>query len=345
MWARRLLRGRIFYFALLGTVLLLYLVPQHPKSSAPSQQTPQVETAPQQRAKWWPAQLEKEQFTKLIQDEPLLGGVLFGLMGYIGLIGTAGVALSLWDLIRGNLKHWFRFTGPSLPGWSFGDLWRTTALTIAIVGLIPLIHMLSPSVMVDAHLWGVVWMLILDGFVVLAVVVFATGKEASRLKVFGLMGSRLIPSVLTGLRSYVTLFPWIFAVLFTVIEIMRWNGVSPPMEPIQELVFEENRPSVLILTIFLACFLGPIAEELYFRGVVFASLRRYTSHFWAALLSGSLFAFLHTNLAGFLPILMLGMLLANVYERTGSLSGAIIIHVLHNSFLMAMGFLLRRFMA
>jgi len=54
----------------------------------------------------------------------------------------------------------------------------------------------------------------------------------------------------------------------------------------------------------------------------------------AMLLSGALFSLVHTNVIGFVPILVLGCFLADLYERTGSLGAPIAIHMLHNTFLL-----------
>ena len=102
---------------------------------------------------------------------------------------------------------------------------------------------------------------------------------------------------------------------------------------------------VLALTLVLACGIGPIAEECFFRGVVYAALRRRTSRIVAILASGAIFALIHTNPVGFLPIMVLGCVLAYLYERTGSLASPLAIHILHNTFLMAMAMIFRRLTA
>ena len=103
------------------------------------------------------------------------------------------------------------------------------------------------------------------------------------------------------------------------------------------LLFLEQRPLVLGLTLVLACLVGPIAEEIFFRGVLYAALRTRTSRFWAMAASGSLFAVVHTNPVGFLPILLLGCVLADLYERTGSLLASITVHIMHNTLLISLG--------
>jgi len=119
--------------------------------------------------------------------------------------------------------------------------------------------------------------------------------------------------------------------------VCQWLGVEPPVEPIHELLFLEQRPLMVASTLVLACVVGPIAEELFFRGLLFGAMRTRMSRVWASLATGSLFAAVHTNPVGFLPILLLGWLLADLYERTGSLAAPIAVHIVHNTLLISVG--------
>ena len=107
------------------------------------------------------------------------------------------------------------------------------------------------------------------------------------------------------------------------------------------LLFQERAPLVFGLLVVLSCVIGPIAEELFFRGVLFAAVRRYLSRGGAILASGAAFSLIHTNPVGFLPIMLIGSLLAYLYERTGSLAAPIAVHILHNTFLMSIGLVVR----
>jgi membrane protease YdiL (CAAX protease family) len=78
-----------------------------------------------------------------------------------------------------------------------------------------------------------------------------------------------------------------------------------------------------------------VAEEILFRGVVYPSLRRHIPMLAAMIASGSLFALIHGNWLGVLPITLLGVLLAYLYERTGSLLAPIAVHIFHNIFLIS----------
>jgi membrane protease YdiL (CAAX protease family) len=76
---------------------------------------------------------------------------------------------------------------------------------------------------------------------------------------------------------------------------------------------------------------APIFEELAFRGLLFAMLRRRFEFLPAALLSTTLFALAHGySLIGFLSVFWSGFLWAWIYERTGSLIPGMVAHATNN---------------
>ena len=81
---------------------------------------------------------------------------------------------------------------------------------------------------------------------------------------------------------------------------------------------------------------APLAEEMLFRGVLFASMRVRFGFWPAALASSLIFGVIHLAPAQLLPLVALGMVLAWMYERTGSLWPSVVAHVVQNAYVMAM---------
>ena len=97
----------------------------------------------------------------------------------------------------------------------------------------------------------------------------------------------------------------------------------------QNLVWEA--PSVMAVTVLEYVVFAPIFEELAFRGLLFAMLRRRFEFLPAALISASLFALAHGySLIGFLSVFWSGFLWAWIYERTGSLIPGMVAHATNN---------------
>lgn len=74
---------------------------------------------------------------------------------------------------------------------------------------------------------------------------------------------------------------------------------------------------------------APVVEEIFFRGLIYRSLRNHMNLVWATLLAGSLFGLVHV--IGYplvtVPVKALaGVLLCLLYERTGSIVPGIALH-------------------
>ena len=113
-------------------------------------------------------------------------------------------------------------------------------------------------------------------------------------------------------------------------ELLRACGL--PDEP-QDLItlFTQTKSAFVVAGMLLvACVLAPIYEELLFRAGLYRYVRQKLGRTPALLISGACFGAMHFNWAGFLPLAVLGILLALVYEGTGSIRVAIIAHGLFN---------------
>lgn len=85
---------------------------------------------------------------------------------------------------------------------------------------------------------------------------------------------------------------------------------------------------VMILYAFI---LGPICEELIFRGLTFSKLRLAFSFWTANVLQALLFAGFHMNKLQAVYVFVMGLALGYVAEKTGNIYITIILHILYNS--------------
>ena len=95
------------------------------------------------------------------------------------------------------------------------------------------------------------------------------------------------------------------------------------------------------LVIVAVVILAPIAEEIFFRGVVFNALLREGGRRWAFIGSSALFAIIHVSLVALLPIFLLGLALAWIYQRSGNLLAPIAMHATVNGISVALALLVR----
>lgn len=90
-------------------------------------------------------------------------------------------------------------------------------------------------------------------------------------------------------------------------------------------------PSLTAISLVEYVIFAPVFEELAFRGLLFAILRRKFRFLPAALISASIFAIAHGyGLVGFISVLWSGLLWAWMYEKTGSLLPGILAHAINN---------------
>lgn len=75
----------------------------------------------------------------------------------------------------------------------------------------------------------------------------------------------------------------------------------------------------------------PIAEEAFFRGVLYTWMRQHAPAWMAILLSSIIFGALHGEISVAGATFVMGIILAWFYERSGSLWAPITIHILNNS--------------
>jgi membrane protease YdiL (CAAX protease family) len=103
-----------------------------------------------------------------------------------------------------------------------------------------------------------------------------------------------------------------------------------------EALLESLQPRLgLVGFVFVVAVAAPLGEELFFRGFVFNVLRYRFDVTAAVWLSAALFAVLHVSVKNFIPILVIGVLLARLYLRTRSLWSCVVMHGTFN-FLSAM---------
>lgn len=131
-------------------------------------------------------------------------------------------------------------------------------------------------------------------------------------------------SLLTYLRwlPLIVLLAWIGNLLFPI----RSNPLI--MELVRNFRGGINLPVQLAL-VFFVLILGPLAEEAYFRGVLYPALLGPMNRPIAALASAGVFALLHGP-GAFPAVFLLGLILVRAYERERTLAAPLAVHVAHN---------------
>jgi membrane protease YdiL (CAAX protease family)/uncharacterized RDD family membrane protein YckC len=139
---------------------------------------------------------------------------------------------------------------------------------------------------------------------------------------------------LSGLGiALLTLFAYYVAVVLFASFVLE-----PDQEDIGgELGIGDENVLVAVTAVLLIVVLAPFAEEMFFRGFVFAGLRKRWSLVPAALIAGGIFGLIHapTGPSTVIPLAALGIALCWLYNRTGSLWPCVFAHVLNNGLALA----------
>ncbi len=99
-----------------------------------------------------------------------------------------------------------------------------------------------------------------------------------------------------------------------------------------------NHTGFPLMILFGGAIVAPIVEEIFFRGFVFAGLRNKWNWKVAAFASAGLFALAHILPTSILPILILGVIFAFLYQVSGSIWPAILMHMLTNTIALSVAY-------
>ena len=93
------------------------------------------------------------------------------------------------------------------------------------------------------------------------------------------------------------------------------------------LCIENGSPLVIFLLVVV---IGPIAEELLFRGVIYGRLRNSFTVTQAAVISAAIFGIYHKNIVQGLYAAFFGIILAYIFEKTQTIWGCTLMHMAFN---------------
>jgi uncharacterized protein len=160
-----------------------------------------------------------------------------------------------------------------------------------------------------------------------AAILFARMAGRVRPGDFGLRSTRLLPAIGWAVVT------WVAFVLFTD-AFVRIIGVHPNDDQLPKQLGADDSTLALLAVAFLVAVVAPVAEEFFFRGYFFTSLRNWRGVWPAAIGTGIVFGAIHGSSADpafLLPLAFFGFALCLLYQKTGSLYPGIAVHCANNS--------------
>lgn len=133
----------------------------------------------------------------------------------------------------------------------------------------------------------------------------------------GTLGFLILQTLLDGIDTYMlrNVRPW-------------------PMQPALQAILHTKSSLTLGIAAFVAVVITPIAEELFFRGMLQPALQKWVGARYAIVLSAAFFALMHMDIYVIPIMLVMGVVLGYVYYRTRSIIAPVLVHMAHNGVVM-----------
>lgn len=152
-------------------------------------------------------------------------------------------------------------------------------------------------------------------------------KDETRRKIYPSAGGTMRKTQWNALTIVLSaLFIVAAAILIDLLIAVTGIGNDASYQQVNEELYSASLPvQILVLSI-----IGPLLEEMLLRGVIFRRLSDYISPVWAIIISAVIFGVYHGNLVQGVFAGILGIFLALLYERFGTIWVAVAGHMANN---------------
>jgi membrane protease YdiL (CAAX protease family) len=275
---------------------------------------------------------------KVRQVEDAMEAVGTGAALRVGVLMILGIVLALAGLIilaRGvfGSRGFGPYAGlPERPWGIWEGLELVAAWLVLWMVLVTGASVAAAIVFPRALAEGIGWLALtyvpyaLAAFLIVLWFVVAVAPRGTGLRSIGWRPAKIGASIANGIGAYAAALPVVLGMSFVA---LRFFPQSPP-NPVEAAMTEAHGWGARLVFLFVLCVLAPVVEETLFRGGLYGGMRKRWSLPAAALASGAMFAAVHLSGVNFVPILALGVALAMIYERTGSLVPGMIAHGVFN---------------
>ena len=292
---------------------------------------------------------ERQQALKILVEENKALAVNLGFISLFILIALILGAVFFIDYVMGKKRDNFERIPRTLDApkasWGLGDVFRIIILFLFFSHFFSVYSYMITNLFSQSSFDRRADITISTGFmdilIFMFVLRFVIVKRHQNLKALGISAKSILKNIGIAIYSYIGFLPVLAVIFLAVMGAAKIFNYTPPPEAIYELIFKEQRPFLLIIISVLISLIGPIVEEVFFRGFLYGALRKSFGISRAILFSAIFFSLLHTNVLGFIPIVALGMFLAYLREKTGSLVPSITVHIIHNTALASLMFFIR----
>ena len=340
------------YFWLLFVLLVFYgFLMLNPWSREPepkpSKQMSDFRTAEEK----WNRDMENEgAFRDFAKREPVLADLFQMMTLFFILAFLIGLIIDvLWSWKRGFCeKFGTDLSPPGNQSWPFSMLFKVIVLFmfwgILLSALLGISHAFFPKAALDNH-YMILHTIGLN-LVCLYFMVKFVKRSGGRWQDLGLRlpATGFFREVGVGFMGYLAILPLFAIVVVGLLFVASVLHYEPPAHPLVNVFLEEEKRAPLLLagSVLLGTIVGPVFEEIFFRGFCYPIFRNRWGKFWGMTLSAAFFAGIHHTGFVFWPVFILGVALAYLYEKRQSLVASITLHITHNTLFIAYFFLIKQ---
>ncbi len=202
------------------------------------------------------------------------------------------------------------------------------ALTAVYFGSSAIFTALSNRELLSANISNISF-IILYGIQVLLMLgtvwFFTLHRKKSRLRDLGIRYYSIGKTLWYTFISLIAIFIISFIYVFVMSSVL---GIEAPSSKIEILI--KNRSISNTILLIVVAFIGPVVEEVFFRGFLYSAFKKNWGTLPALFLSAVLFSVVHLQVYSFIPLFLIGWLLAYLFEKTRSLFPAIFLHAVYN---------------
>jgi uncharacterized protein len=145
----------------------------------------------------------------------------------------------------------------------------------------------------------------------------------------GLRGARFRDFVVYGIIGGSLLIIMVVLMGF----MLKYFQPDLPPQQIEAVLRSVTRLPQVLAIVFAATVLAPVAEELFYRGMIYPLFRKHLGPFGGSILAGMIFGLAHWDLWRALPLAIGGALLCYIYEKTDSVLVPMVAHGVWNGFM------------
>ena len=181
--------------------------------------------------------------------------------------------------------------------------------------------------LVDILLSNIIFLIV--GAIIFALASFSRGRKPKH--VFGLRKrSKKYIIIITMAGMFVA---YIAVFIGSIISNFLLSTGEPKKEDLQEIVqtlMTNDDISLKIAIALSAIIFAPLIEEVIFRGYLYPVIKRFSHPIFSCVITSLLFAVIHSNLEGLMPLFLLAIVLTIFYEISKSIWVPILMHACFN---------------